>query len=143
MPSTGAGVRVSFLPDSLLPIHRRPWHSYDFDFASLNPAMAHLRRPEAGFEFERADITYEDTGPPFADPGPVRVRFLHGGHFVEFELPFPAEPGYADVRFRLLSVRAVPPGQWAELRRERVSGRQLRASPHASSRRWARPQFHL
>jgi hypothetical protein len=72
--TSGFGVRVSFQPDSLLPIHRWPWHSYDFDFASLNVAFAFLREPERSFVFERADITYADAGPPFADLGEVEVR---------------------------------------------------------------------
>ena len=72
----GDGVRVSFQPDQLLPIHRWPWHSYDFDFASLNLTLSHLLQPEAGFEFERADIVYAPGGPPFADLGPVEVRFV-------------------------------------------------------------------
>lgn len=74
--TSGLGVRVSFQPDSLLPISRWPWHSYDFDFASLNVAFAFLREPERPFVFERADITYADAGPPFADLGEVEVRYL-------------------------------------------------------------------
>lgn len=74
--SSGAGVRVSLDPDVLLPIHRWPWHSYDFDLASLSFTLAHLVAPEASFTFERADVTYAETGPPFADLGPVHVRFL-------------------------------------------------------------------
>lgn len=74
--SAGSGVRLSFLPDSLIPIRAWPWHSYDFDFASLGLAMPHLVAPEAAFRFERADITYAEEGPPFADLGSVDVLFL-------------------------------------------------------------------
>jgi hypothetical protein len=74
--SAGTGIRISLLPDSLFPIHGWPWHSYDFDFASLGLAMPHLADPEAPFRFQRADITYGEAGPPFADLGPVDVRFV-------------------------------------------------------------------
>ena len=47
--SSGLGVRVSFQPDSVLPIRKWPWHSYDFDFASLNLAFPFLRAPEQPF----------------------------------------------------------------------------------------------
>jgi hypothetical protein len=74
--SSGAGVRVSFASDSLLPIRGWPWHSYDFDFASLNLSLADLLQPEAPFTFQRADIVYSESWPPFADMGPVNVRFV-------------------------------------------------------------------
>ena len=151
--SAGTGVRLSFLPDSLILIRAWPWHSYDFDFASLGLAMPHLVKPEAGFRFQRADITYAETGPPFADMGPVEMRFLghqdrsgqrtrayqlegpgignergtlwaavEGGHLVEFELPFPDEPGYTDVRVRLVAVSSLTAEDWGEYKRERIRG---------------------
>ena len=152
--SSGLGVRVSFQPDSLLPINRWPWHSYDFDFASLNLAFAFLREPERPFAFERADITYADSGPPFADLGEVQVNFrrtetrngtpvrayelagpglsgqrgllwvaVQGGYFVEYEFPFPDEPGYTDVRLQLRAMRRLTPAEWDAYKRERVGGR--------------------
>jgi hypothetical protein len=149
----GTGVRVSFLPDSLIVIRAWPWHSYDFDFASLNLALAHLIAPEKAFSFERADVVY---GPPlsFADLGPVTARFLRreqrlghsarlyelegpglqghrgklwtaidGAYLVEFELPFPDEPGYTDVRLQLQSVQPLLLADWEAYKRERVEGR--------------------
>jgi hypothetical protein len=152
--SSGAGVRVSFAPDSLLPIRAWPWHSYDFDFASLNVAFADLVRPEAPFTFQRADIVYAESWPPFADMGPVNVRFVrreqrsglevrlyeldgpglqgHAGrmwvsvqasYLVEYEFPFPDEPGYTDVRVQLDGIRRATAAEWEELKRTRVSGR--------------------
>lgn len=151
--SAGAGVRLSFQPDVLIPIRGWPWHSYDFDFASLGLAMPHLVDPEAPFRFERADITYDEAGPPFADLGPVDVRFVgyeersglrtrayelegpgigthrgklwsavEDGHLVEFELPFPDEPGFTDVRVRLVSVSTLSPDGWEEYKRQRIRG---------------------
>lgn len=151
--STGTGVRASFQPDSLLPIHRWPWHSYDFDFASLNLTLVHLIAPEAPFSFERADVIYGVAWPPFVDIGPVHVRFVRreqrrghatrryalegtgllghhgvlwaavdGAHVVEFELPFPDEPGYTDVRLQLRGVQSLARDAWEEYKRRRVRG---------------------
>ena len=151
--SSGTGIRLSFQPDSLIPIHGWPWHSYDFDFASLGLAMRHLVDPDAPFRFQRADITYDEAGPPFADMGEVEVRFtgyeersghrtrryelvgpgiqshrgrlwtaVEGGYLVEFELPFPDEPGFTDVRVRLRSVSTLSPVGWEEFTRERIRG---------------------
>jgi len=152
--SSGAGVRVSFAPDSLLPIRGWPWHSYDFDFASLNLSLADLLQPEAPFTFQRADIVYSESWPPFADIGPVNVRFVRreqrsgldvrvyqldgpglqdqlgrmwvsvtGSYVVEYEFPFPDEPGYTDVRLQLDRIRRATAAEWDELKRTRVSGR--------------------
>lgn len=151
--SSGSGVRVSFSPDSLLPIRGWPWHSYDFDFASLNLAFADLIQPEAPFTFQRADIVYAESWPPFADMGPVNVRFVRreqrsgletrayeldgpglqdrlgrmwvsvtGSYLVEYEFPFPDEPGYIDVRLKLDRIRRATAAEWEESKRSRVSG---------------------
>ena len=151
--SAGTGVRLSFQPDVLIPLRDWPWHSYDFDFASLGLAMPHLVDPESRFRFQRADITYDEAGPPFADLGSVEVRFVgyeersgtrtrlyeldgagvrnqpgklwsavEGGHLVEFELPFPDEPGFTDVRVVLRSVSTLSPEGWEEYKRERLRG---------------------
>ena len=149
--SAGGGVRVSFQPDNLIPISSWPWHSYDFDFASLNVAMPHLRDPEAAFRFERVDVVYGGEVPSFADLGSVDVTFvgreerlgrssrrydiegsgleghrgslwaaIDGSYLVEFELPFPDEPGFRDVRFQLQAIRELPSEDWEAYKRERV-----------------------
>ncbi|MEZ4589226.1 MAG: hypothetical protein R2909_22865 [Gemmatimonadales bacterium] len=48
---------------------------------------------------------------------------VDGAYLVEFELPFPDEPAYTDVRFRLLSQRDVAPDEWSRNKRERVGER--------------------
>jgi hypothetical protein len=113
--SAGSGMRLSFAPEHLIPIHGWPWHSYDFDFASLGLAMAHLIAPEAPFRFQRADITYDEAGPPFADMGPVDVQFV--GHEERSGQPtrvYELEgPGLQDRRGKLWS--AVEGGHLVEL----------------------------
>lgn len=149
----GSGVRISFQPDQLIPIHHWPWHSFDFDFASLNLALPHLRRPEEPWTFGRSDVTYQSTGAPFADFGLVEVRFvnreqrdgravrryelrgpgvqdqqgtlwvaLDDGHLMEFEMPFPDEPGYRDVRLRLNSTGLLSLAEWEDFKRTRTAG---------------------
>jgi hypothetical protein len=73
--TVAGGVRLSLMLDRLLPISAWPWHSYDFDFASLNLALAHLRNPERPWRFQRADPNYGNEGPPFIDFGTVEARF--------------------------------------------------------------------
>jgi hypothetical protein len=68
-------IRVSFLPDSVTPVRAWPWHSYDFDFASLGAALPHLVDPQAGFVFARMDVVYAGDDVGFADLGPVEVGF--------------------------------------------------------------------
>lgn len=52
-----------------------PWHSYDFDFASLNFTLPHLREPTASFRFGIADVVYLPAGPEFAYKGAVECRY--------------------------------------------------------------------
>lgn len=69
------GVRVFYAPDSLIRVARWPWHSYDFDWASLNLALPHLVRPEGGVELERADVVYAEEGAAFMDVGPLTLTY--------------------------------------------------------------------
>jgi hypothetical protein len=69
------GVRVFYAPDSLVRIARWPWHSYDFDFASLNLVLPHLRQPEGRLEFGRADIVRVGDGAEFRDLGALALEY--------------------------------------------------------------------
>ena len=65
-------------------IQNRPWHSFDFDFASLNFAWRHLMDPEQSFHFGITDIVRTADGPTLIDKGNVTVDFQQitprGGH---------------------------------------------------------------
>lgn len=53
-----------------------PWHSYDFDFASLGLTLPHLVQPERPHTFGRSDFI-QDGGPPrFGDLGAVTLTYL-------------------------------------------------------------------
>jgi hypothetical protein len=72
----GEGVaRASFLPEKLIPLGNWPWHSYDFDFASLGITLPHLANPDAEFSFHRTDILQEEGNVDFREVGVVRARF--------------------------------------------------------------------
>ncbi|MEO8449411.1 MAG: hypothetical protein ABI647_06455 [Gemmatimonadota bacterium] len=58
------------------PVRSLPWHSYDFDFASLNVVFRHLIRPDGAFAITLVDPTYQDGGPFMADKGMVDVRYV-------------------------------------------------------------------
>ena len=52
-----------------------PWHSYDFDFASLGLTLPHLVHPERPYVFGRSDFI-QDGGPPrFGDLGEVTLTY--------------------------------------------------------------------
>jgi hypothetical protein len=52
-----------------------PWHSYDFDFASLGLTLPHLVNPESTHVFGRSDFI-QDGGPPrFGDLGSVSLAY--------------------------------------------------------------------
>jgi hypothetical protein len=73
--STGHALRLSFLPDSAIPVRTWPWHSYDFDFASLGAALPHLSDRDGRFVFSRMDVVYNGDELGFADLGPIEVTF--------------------------------------------------------------------
>ena len=155
-------ITISVLPDFALKVSSWPWHSYDFDWASLSLVLPHLRQSERPFSFVRADFILEEGKPPrFDEIGTVRLRYegreqrgavvtrryhMEGtgllapgqpkaaaagnagtvwtdageGHIVEFELPFPDEPDFKDVRFRLLAKETMSREQWDAFKRQKL-----------------------
>ena len=133
-----------------LEIHHWPWHSYDFDFTSLNLTLPHLAQPEGKLIFWRTDFVYDDP-PKVAELGGVTLQFeqrerRHGrkvrrysiggtgldcefgtwwsdartGLLIEYELPIGDEPGYRDVRLKLDSSHRLKIPQWEEFKRRAV-----------------------
>lgn len=133
-----------------LRISHWPWHSYDFDFTSLNFTLPHLLNPEDGLSVWRTDFVYADP-PAVAELGAVELKFeklerrdgrrlrrysiggpglgnLAGtwwsdartGLLVEYELPIGDEPGYRDVRLRLESTEKLGAAQWEAFKRQAV-----------------------
>jgi hypothetical protein len=69
-------VSISVLPGPPLTLTAWPWHSYDFDWASLGATLPHLVNPEGSLSFSRTDFVQEEGQPPrFAELGEVRLRF--------------------------------------------------------------------
>ena len=52
-----------------------PWHSYDFDFASLNFSFRHLQDPEKTFAIGIADVDHSDASPRFVFKGLAEVSY--------------------------------------------------------------------
>lgn len=127
-----------------------PWHSYDFDFTSLNLTLPHLLKPRRGLSIWRTDFVYTDP-PKVAELGTVELRFeklerrdgrrlrrysiggpglqdLAGtwwsdartGLLVEYELPIGDEPGYRDVRLKLESTEKLDAARWEAFKRQAV-----------------------
>ena len=71
----GRTLFVSFNSGKPVTVDRWPWHSYDFDFASLGLVLPHLREPGADVIFWRTDVVFVGEGAQFAQIGGVRVHF--------------------------------------------------------------------
>jgi hypothetical protein len=56
-----------------------PWHSYDFDFASLGFTLRHLVDPQKPFKVGITDIVRAEEGPKLADKGLVEVVYRKDG----------------------------------------------------------------
>ena len=126
-----------------------PWHSYDFDYASLIRTLPHLVDAKAAVDVGRADVVPEPE-PHFAFLGLVTVRYIgeqerHGapclayavdgpalenrggriwidkvrGHLVDYEIALPDEPGFSSGKMMLESSTKMTPAAWAELVRTR------------------------
>lgn len=146
---SGDVLRMSLMSQPLTLTHW-PWHSYDFDFTSLNLTLPHLRDPEAGLDFWRTDFVYSDP-PAIAEIGAMRLRFerrerragirvrrysiggeglkgasgtwwadLRTGLLVEYEMPVGDEPGYDNVRLRLVGTQKMTAGRWKNFKRDAV-----------------------
>jgi hypothetical protein len=58
------------------PLARFPWHSYDFDFSSLNASLRFLTEPEGETEFTILDFVHGPAGAEFASKGGVALRYV-------------------------------------------------------------------
>lgn len=56
-------------------LERFPWHSYDFDLASLNIALRFLEEPEGQVELGIVDPVYGSGGPELVFKGTVSLRY--------------------------------------------------------------------
>jgi hypothetical protein len=139
------------LMDAPITLHHWPWHSFDFDFTSLNMTLPHLRDPHGGLTFWRTDFVYSDP-PAVAELGEVRLEFEAGevrdgkrvrrysiggaglgntrgtwwadrrtGLLVEFEIPVGDEPGYTDVRMKATGSEKMSASGWEDFKRRSVA----------------------
>ncbi len=145
LEANGDSLSMSFMPEPMK-LTRWPWHSYDFDFTSLNLTVPHLRDPEGRFSSWRTDFVYADP-PRVAELGEVQLEFegyeqrdgkrarrysiggagledrtgtwwadAESGLLIEYEIPLGDEPGYDDVRFKLRGVEEISARQWEEFK---------------------------
>jgi hypothetical protein len=71
----GTQLKVSFLNGRTVKVQHWPWHSYDFDFASLGLVLPHLRDPRADLIFWRTDVVFLGEGTDFSEVGGIRLHF--------------------------------------------------------------------
>ena len=148
----GAELHMSLMPHPVTLTHW-PWHSYDFDFTSLNLSLPHLREPQGELVFWRTDFVYSDP-PAVSELGEMRLRFervelragkrvrrysiggaglantqgtwwtdSRTGLLVEYEIPVGDEPGYDNVRLRLTGEQRMPRKQWEAFKRAAVGAK--------------------
>lgn len=131
------------------PIEHFPWHSYDFDLASLVRVLPHLIDSEGAVEVGRADLVrepdphfawlglitiehggdeehegrpchvYEVGGPGLEERGGSLWIDRENGRLVDYEIELPDEPGFENGKMHLLRAEAMTPERWAEFVRER------------------------
>jgi hypothetical protein len=87
----------------------------------MGPVTARFVRREqrSGHEVRLYDLE----GPGLQDRTGRMWVSIQGKYVVEYEFPFPDEPGYTDVRLQLERIRRATAAEWEELKRTRVSGR--------------------
>lgn len=69
VPAMGQGPEEMAIP-------RLPFHIYNFDLASLNFALRHLRDPQAPFTVGLVDPSFKPEGPAFIYRGEVEVVYV-------------------------------------------------------------------
>lgn len=119
-----------------------PWHSYDFDFASLNLTWPHLRKFKSNFTINIADVEDLAGRPKFVNKGSLDIKyqkeenrngencykysidgpglehrggtiwFSKSGHFIEYLIDLPDEAGYIDMKFSLDRIETMDAKQW-------------------------------
>jgi hypothetical protein len=148
----GTELDVSFLGDRKARLNHWPWHSYDFDFASLSVTLPHVQDPTREITFWRSDVVHGETM-DFAEIGEVRLRpeavESRSGYRVrryaiagrglddttgvlwtdadtgiigEYQIPIPDEPGYANGRLKLLGTEPMTLERWERYKEEKTKG---------------------
>jgi hypothetical protein len=126
-----------------------PWHSYDFDWASLVHVLPHLVDPEGEVELGRADVAWLPQ-PHYAFHGLFGVSFggaeeregkacrrydvdgealenrggslwidRSNGRLVDYEMDLPDEPGFVSGKLKLVRAEPMTPEEWAAFIRTR------------------------
>lgn len=149
----GRELDVSFGSARRIRIHHWPWHSYDFDFASLSLILPHWKDPRGQFSFWRTDTVFAGDQPGFEEIGELKLSFqsveLRSGRetrryviagkgladtsgllwtdagtglIVEYQIPIPDEPGYADGKLLLLGMEPMTAQMWEQYKQRKAAG---------------------
>ena len=148
--STRAQVQITGMDPSSVELEQFPWHSYDFDFASLGMVMTQLVSTEPTVEFMISDIAREAAGPVFKEIGIVSMRreemeekfgnscqryhidgpglddrggkiwFDQQGRLVGFEIQKPDEPGFVNNKLRRVEVKELSVEEWEAFKKQKL-----------------------
>lgn len=151
--STGendAQVQIAGMEPSVVTLKHFPWHSYDFDFASLGIVMSQKVSTATMIEFMISDIAREANGPVFKEIGKVNMKkevieekfgyecqryyidgrglderggkiwFDQEGHLVGFEIQKPDEPGFVSNKLRRIEMKRLSVDEWESYKQEKL-----------------------
>jgi len=148
--SMEAQIEIRGVEPSTVALAHFPWHSYDFDFASLGMMMTQKKSPTSPFEFMICDIVRTTTGPVFGEVGKVRLEwqkeerkfdqlcqryridgpgldhkggeiwFDQKGRLVGYEIQKPDEPGYESGKLRRVEVKTITNQEWEVFKRKKL-----------------------
>lgn len=145
-----AEVQIGGTEPSSVRLQHFPWHSYDFDFASLGIVMTQKISTASTIEFMIADIAGEAKGPVFKEIGKVSMReeekeekfgslcqryhidgpglddrggkiwFDNQGRLVGFEIQKPDEPGFVSYKLRRIEVIKLSAAEWESFKKQKL-----------------------
>lgn len=145
-----ANVQIGNMEPSTVLLQHFPWHSYDFDFASLGLVMPFKQSRTTTFEFMISDITRTPSGPVFGEVGKVSLLWQieeekfgvacqrysidgpglnnRGGHIwfdqqgqlAGFEIQQADEPGYESGRLERVEVSTMTGTAWEAFKKAKL-----------------------
>lgn len=145
-----AEVQIGGAEPSSVMLKHFPWHSYDFDFASLGVVMTQKVSTASTIKFMISDIAGEANGPVFKEIGMVSMKkeekeekfgsqcqryhvdgpglddrggkiwFDEQGRLVGLEIQKPDEPGFVSNKLRRIEVKNLSVDEWESFKKGKL-----------------------
>ncbi len=145
-----AKVQIAGAEPNSVTLKHFPWHSYDFDFASLGVVMSQKVARTPLIEFMIYDIAGGTNGPAFTEMGKVSMKedgveekfgyscqryridgpglderggsiwFDDQGRLVGFEIQKPDEPGFVSNKLRRIELLKLSVAEWETFKKQKL-----------------------